>query len=77
MRLIVLLVTLLIVSYAIYRQTEPARAPTTPGAGTETTIPVPRVPQRVDDLGTFESQMRDFMTESGLERRRRMEETDP
>lgn len=77
MRLIVLLVTLLIVSYAIYQQVGPARPPQAPTADTETAVQPPRVPQRVEELHDFESQMQQFMNASGTERQRRMEEMDP
>lgn len=77
MRLIVILVTLLIVSYAIHQQIGPERAPGIPAVEKETAILVPRVPQRIEDLGPFETQMRKFVDESARERQRRMEETDP
>lgn len=77
MRLIVLLVTLLIIGYAIYQQIGPARPPTAPAADTETAAQPPRVPQRVEELRDFESQMQQFMDASGAERRRQMEEMEP
>ncbi len=76
MRLIVILVTLLIVSYMIYQQIGPERAPRAPAVETEPAIQAPRIPQRVEDLRTFEPRMQQFMDESSQNRQRRLEEAE-
>lgn len=76
MRLIVILIALLLVSYAIYQQIGPERPSRAPAVETDPAIQAPRIPQRVEDLRTFEPRMQQFMDESAEKRQRRLEEAE-
>jgi hypothetical protein len=77
MRLILMVVVLLIVGLLLYRQMGEIQRPADASPAIGTDRPVPRVPQRVQELPAFEQQMQGFLLESAEERRRQIDALEP